>query len=52
MYDYKVPTAEEIDALTRQAHAMRAEAMRSAAQGAGNAISNFFHRLFARHAHS
>lgn len=52
MYDYKVPTQEEIDALTRRAHQMRAEAMRSAARGTGNAISNFFQRLFARHAHS
>ena len=51
MYDYKVPTPEEIDELTRQAHAMRAQAIRSGAHRAGNAISSFFHRLFARHAH-
>lgn len=52
MYDYKVPTPEEIDALTRQAYEMRAQVMRSAAQSARHAISSFFHRLFARHAHS
>ena len=52
MYDYKVPTPEEIDELTRKAYALRAQAMRSAAHGAGQAISSFFHRLFARHAHS
>jgi len=50
MYDHKV-TPEQIDALIREAHVMRAEAIRSAVHGAGQAISSFFHRLFARQAH-
>jgi len=51
MYDYQIPTTAEIERLTRQAHAMRAEAIRSAVHGFGRTISNAFHRLFARHAH-
>lgn len=51
MYDYKVPTPEEIDELTRQARQMRAQAIRTGVHGFGRAISNAFHRLFARPAH-
>lgn len=52
MTEYKVPTPEEIDLLTRRAHEMRAEAIRKTVHNAAQGISNLARRLFARRGHA